>query len=258
MLPVRSLYAQDAYNDYPDANGKATSNYIEPNTQQIADIKTSVNNNGGFYIARYEAGTSITNRKSGNSSATVETIISANGTPVSKKDQTPYNFITQSQAKGLAESMYTGKSFICTLPTGAAWDRTLGWIIETENNGLDLEKLTKDSSSWGNYNNVGFEVEGAVQGATDGKTYSTVSEKPASSMLLTTGAAPTRNVSNNIFDLAGNVWEWTTEVRSSDLFLRGGSYGYSGSVIPSSSRYTGYGQGEANALIGFRPTLYVK
>ena len=264
MLPVRSLYAQDAYNDYADAQGKASSSYTEPTTepvaQQIANIKTSVNNNGGFYIARYEAGQSGTNNRQGkNTDDTAQTIITANGMPVSKANQKPYNFITQSQAKDLAESMYTGKSFTCTLPTGAAWDRTLGWIIETENNGLDLEKVTKDSSDWGNYNNnvEEYNVISTAQGATDGKNYSPVSKKPASKMMLTTGAAPTRNVSNNIFDLAGNVYEWTTEVAYSTLVYRGGSYVDTDSNNPSSIRLYSSAT-SATYPIGFRPALYVK
>ena len=100
--------------------------------------------------------------------------------------------------------MYTSESYTCTLPTGAAWDRTIDWIIETEDK--DLSKATYNSSDWGNYSNIGFEVTSAnAQGATDGKSYSSVSEKPESKMLLTTGAAPNRNVSNNIFDLAGKI-----------------------------------------------------
>ena len=265
MLPVRSLYAQDAYNDYANAKGKASSSYTEPTTelvaQQIADIKTSVNNNGGFYIARYEAGSGAqsgtNNRKSANTSDTAQTIITANGMPVCKANQKPYNFITQSQAKELAESMYTGKSFTCTLPTGAALDRTLGWIIETENK--DLSKVTYDSSDWGNYSNIEFGVEAEAQGTTNIKNYAAItdSKKPASYMLLTTGAAPDRNVSNNIFDLAGNVYEWTTEVYGSRLVVRGGNFVGTGYDFPSSFRIT-YNATDAISGIGFRPALYVK
>ena len=254
MLPVRSLYAQDAFNDYSDAKGKATSIYVD-----TVDYTESVNTNGGFYIARYEAGTNGTNRTSGNSSLTAQQIITTNGMPVSKADKKPYNFITQSQAKDLAESIYPSAthSFTCTLPTGAAWDKTISWIINTEN-GIDLSKATYNSSDWGNYNNVGFTVSTTTLGATGGNNYSVVADstKPTSGMLLTTGANITRNVSNNIFDLAGNVCEWTTEARGTFLVYRGGGYYHSGSDSPSSSRDF-YSATYTDVCIGFRSALYL-
>lgn len=258
-LVVRNLYAKDAFNDYSNAKGKATANNNDPDTQEITDIKQSVNNNGGFYIGRYEAGAPTT-RTRGNSSATVDSIVTANGVPVCKQDQTPYNYITQSQAKGLAEKMYEGKSFTCTLPTGAAWDRTLGWIITTEGNGLDLKKVTYNSSTWGNYKDVGFDIARGKYSTNSGSSYTeviTTYSKPESSVLLTTGAAPNRNVSNNIYDLAGNVCEWTTEVYPSNLLFRGGIYNEKGSSYPASLRiYISTNDYGANSL-GFRPALYL-
>ena len=42
---------------------------------------------------------------------------------------------------------------------------------------------------------------------------------------------------NNIYDLAGNCWEWTQEAYNTDgRAVRGGSYGYSGSSGPASYR----------------------
>lgn len=249
-LLVRSLYAQDTFNDYSSAKGKAKSEYAD-----TIDFKTSVNTNGGFYIGRYEAGTSVTNRTTKNKSASIETIIAENGIPVLKADQTPYTNITQNQAKGLAESIYPSKtysSFICTLPTGAAWDRIIGWIINTEN-GIDISKATYDSSDWGNYSDQSFNVISTAKGAADAKNYSVIANslKPNSSMLLTTGAAPTRNVANNISDLAGNVLEWTL-----DSLSRGGRNSGNGLLYPASVRCTDSAT-RAYVYIGFRPALYL-
>ena len=153
--------------------------------------------------------------------------------------------------------MYTNSSYTCTLPTGAAWDRTIDWLIETGNK--TLTKATYHSIDWGNYRTVEFGVESTAYGATDfGRTYTTISnsKKPEANMLLTTGAAPTRNVSNNIFDLAGNIREWTTEAIGSEFIDRGGNYNDNGhkksaswrdSIHPTDSLYS----------IGFRPALFL-
>ena len=227
-------------------------------TDGATTYANSVNTNGGFYIARYEAG-ATTARTSGNSSETVDAIKTVNGVPTSTADQTPYNYITQDQAKGLAESMYTGASFTCTLPTGAAWDRTLGWLVNTSNKSLN--GVATNSSNWGNYCDVGFSVSSTAKYSTNsGGSYAPVSgsyTKPATGVLLTTGAAPARNVSNNIFDLAGNVYEWTTEVSGSDLVIRGGNFYVSGSSGPSSIRNDGGYATDAYYDVGFRPALYL-
>ena len=262
-LVVRSLYAVDALNDYPDAeggnypdnpdhHGKVTSEWSD-----TVDYTSSVNTNGGFYIGRYEAG-APTYRSSPNTAQTSAQIISANGKPVCKANQKVYNFINQSQAKGLAESMYTSSNYTCTLPTGAAWDRTIDWLIETGDK--TLTKATYQSIVWGNYNSVDFEVEPTAYGSTDlGRNYTTISnsKKPASNMLLTTGAAPTRNVSNNIFDLAGNIREWTTEVIGAAFVDRGGNFDDSGLIKSADFRDSYNNSSDRLYSIGFRPALFL-
>ena len=64
-----------------------------------------------------------------------------------------------------------------------------------------------------------------------------------------------RDVSKNIYDLAGNCMEWTMEAYDANArVVRGGVYGY---AFPISDRLnsgpTGYGNG-----VSFRPTLYIK
>ena len=62
---------------------------------------------------------------------------------------------------------------------------------------------------------------------------------PKSSILLTTGADTSFSLMN-IYDLAGNVWEWTLEKTPSDstpCALRGGYYGNYSAERPASYRY---------------------
>ena len=61
----------------------------------------------------------------------------------------------------------------------------------------------------------------------------------------------------NIYDLAGNVWEWTSEASSFSSIVRGGFYNTDGSVSPVSARIYSYGSDTSDG-IGFRPRLYIK
>ena len=63
----------------------------------------------------------------------------------------------------------------------------------------------------------------------------------------------------NIYDFAGNEWEWTLEQTSDSdcpCANRGGGYDYSGSYKPASNR-SGNGTTRAFYDIGFHPALYV-
>ena len=61
----------------------------------------------------------------------------------------------------------------------------------------------------------------------------------------------------NIYDLAGNVEEWTSEASSSDFVYRGGSYVNDGSYISVSYR-SNHGVFYTYDFVGFRPRLYIK
>jgi len=82
---------------------------------------------------------------------------------------------------------------------------------------------------------------------------------------ITTTNAPTTSGKlesfrqKNIYDMAGNVWEWTMEKVSnnSNYILRGGSYGRNASEYPSSYRHS-YSTNTSEAGAGFRIGLYLK
>ena len=75
-------------------------------------------------------------------------------------------------------------------------------------------------------------------------------------ILLTTGATE-RNSAKNMYDVAGNCWEWTTESRSSiRRVIRGGVYEYGGSGTPAYVR--NYRSPDVSSdFFSFRPALYV-
>ena len=200
-------------------------NYTDNDTDQ-----ESVKTYGGFYIARYEAG-------DGDANGTERSWSSSNSnTVVSKKGAIVYNYISQTDSITRAESMYAGKS---KLISGAGWDRTLNWLIETK--AKTENEVFVNSSSWGNYKD---------------STGNAKTNSGSGNMNYTTGRNEAWKA-NNIYDLAGNVCDWTTEALSSDKrVIRGGCCSYGGSYDPASGR-GGDDSGYSGYSVGFRPALYL-
>ncbi|MBR1802594.1 MAG: hypothetical protein IJ777_01295 [Clostridia bacterium] len=174
----------------------------------------SVYANGGFYVGRYEAG------KASNEKA------------VCTIDQIPYTDVTVSQAQTLTNNMYNNTKFHCDLLTGSAWDRIMGYIQEGGSTSTKTEEqVIVDSKEWGNYAGSQFTITRGMYREDTDSSYHSVGERENGqyekagdkNVLLTTGAAPTRNVSKNIYDLAGNVEEWIAESQGSNVVLRGGN-----------------------------------
>ena len=190
-------YRENGYTDrFYSIEQHGFANATEYNNWKNSMLK-SVYEKGGFYIGRYEMGTQ-TRRTTATATLT---------TPEIKQGLYPYNYITCSQAQTKAKELSTqGKQ--ASLMFGIQWDLVLKFI-ETKGEKTQAE-LKTDSSTWGNYNNVSFSL---IRGKyLIGSTWNTTTTytKPASGILLTTGAT-TRNSALNIYDLAGNLREWTLE-----------------------------------------------
>ncbi len=230
--------------------------------QDVADYKSSVERNGGFYIGRYEAG-ALNYRTSGNKNATVSDIISTNGKPVCTANQIPYNNLTHGQAQGLAESMYREKEFTCTLLTGSAWDRTLGFIMEEGANKKTESQVYTNSKDWGNYEDASYTVTNTsakYKDASANQFYpiTSYSKEDSSQIIFTTGAMD-RNSAKNIYDLAGNLEEYVLQKKLAEqdiLVSRGGHFGCVG--IPVNEHVINDGTTNIYSdFNGFRPALYL-
>ena len=254
---IMQNYATKYRGSYTDEwYSEAQHGFVSPeeyNSHKNAMLK-SVYENGGFYIGRYEVGIREDINRYYETDYYTEHPIEE--TPVIQQDKYVYNWVRCSQAQELSESLAVGGK-TSSLMFGIQWDLVLAYL---EANGVSENDLKVNSGSWGNYSNEAFDITRGKYSTDYGANYTTVNgtyPKPASSVLLTTGAT-VRNSKMNIYDLAGNVWEWTLE-KSTDTndpcAFRGGSYNVNGSSYPASYRnnkITSY----SSSTIGFRPALY--
>ena len=227
---TESEYVKDF--TFPSYYGATSSNTSEETFLSGLDETLDVKKYGGFYIGRYEA-----TIPEGATSPTNTT-----GVPTCKSGRTVWTDIDYTNSKASAESMYTGdaSSVQSGLLTGKAWDRTCHWIedyIKTINTNSTL----RNSSFYGNYTNS--------QSPANTGTY-VQNQKQLS-------GANDNWKTKNIYDLAGNVWEWTYEESSSSRILRGGHCRDGGGSSPVSYRLS-YNPSNAVDSTGFRLRLYIK
>ena len=257
-----------------EGTGLTSTQYTELKQKMLK----SVYENGGFWIGRYEAGIT-TNRTSKDEEITAAPLSKA-GTV--ENAVYPYTYVTCSQAQTLASQLSTGKSYTSSLMFGVQWDLVLKHIeVKEVAKGTTLatiqSALRSDSKDWGNYIDASFTINRgkyAKYGAlTTWYNYNTalancvtlengISKKvlassSSNSILLTTGASDVCK-KMNIYDLAGNVYEWTLEYIADTKFPcanRGGIYISSGSRNPASTR-SSYSTASSNDYFGFRSSLF--
>ena len=137
----------------------------------------SVSKYGGFYIGRYEL------------SGTVTEPTEKTGKTLTKTDW--YNLYNACRSSKLQASDKVKTQMIW----GCQWDVTMNWLISS--GAKTSDEVNKDSSTWGNYNNYN---------AANNYTEGTAGYEKNAGSPQNTGSSENWKA-NNIYDLAGNVWE---------------------------------------------------
>ena len=252
------------YNDvyYPDdTNGWFTETGDTSYDMAKKKMLKSVYQNGGFWVGRYEVGIDVNKEDSrvfSNGECNIEHI--ASQTPVIKKNAYPYNWVTRTQAQTLAYNFNNSHKYNSSLLYGIQWDLMTTFICKSGK--IDNLLLLSDSTTIGNYKNNLWNINNnAAKYIEDGgMLYKNCPYKKISnsSLLLTTGADDKFSIMN-IYDVAGNVWEWTMEsnqANESFEIYRGGSFNNEGDIYFATIK-DHYRAGYKNsANIGFRITLY--
>ena len=181
----------------------------------------------GFWIARFE------------------TSVNQNGMAQSKKMQ---DVVTNVSWFDLYETEKTLKTLTTKshMIWGCQWDQVMIWLKNIRNQ-YNSEFLILDSTGYGNYADLKLIDE----------TGNIIKEEGVS--IRYKSGEVTNAVIKNIYDLAGNVFEWTMESYYTSLReARGGYCAFDGKTYPLSSRYAfrpDY-QGEYLENIGSRMTIY--
>ena len=216
----------------------------------------SVYQNGGFYVGRYEAGIG-TNRMSIESQVDGKYPVPTTA-PVTKADAYPYTYVTRTQAQNLASNVNSGTK-TSSLMFGVQWDLILAFM-HTKGN-VSNNEINENSVNLGNYRDNIWNItnKNAKYSVEDGNNYINCpyEKKQAENILLTTGSSE-KFAHMNIYDIAGNVWEYTLEntgEANRPCSLMGSYYKYNGSVTVSTRQYlvaTNYNFYD----LGFRIVIY--
>ena len=214
-----------------------SSSYGNAIANDIEEFITSVKNNHGYYIGRYEAGvvdydssvsTSNSNNKTNWTGYTGDNI-----KLVCKKEQQVWNYVTQNKASELSRDMYKSEPKVKSdLINSYAWDTAIVFIQK-----------------------CGTESNRSTYSYTLGESSTSAPQTTGTNILKATSKVDKQC---NIFDMAGNCLEWTTETFSnsdSPCVNRGGVYDDSSDYYTSSRNHT-Y-TSTANSPISFRPLLYL-
>ena len=183
----------------------------------IGEFTTTAENSHGYYIGRYEARTTEERSYSTKDELTQITV---------KPNDYVYNCVTQAQAAKLSQEMYIGKSFTSDLVNSYAWDTAIVFIQKFEDSDYSIQTASNYGQGLASNgtNNIEVQYQDEVR---------------------------------NIWDMASNCAEWTTETSSCPGYpctYRGGYF--NNSIVYTSNRDY-LSPTDSGPKFAFRPLLYL-
>ena len=225
LVKIESYYREYATRSNPDGIASNGTNGLNAIAKNLGGFVDSVRNNGGYYLARYEAsygsGSSVANYKP------LSQVSKATSFSTSKVGSL-WNNVTQIDAAKISRNMYNNDSSVgveSDLVNSYAWDTAIVFIQAMGNGNENYANKTSVNESIANTGTIGDEV-------------------------------------CNIHDMASNCREWSTEYSTytgssyaSPCVTRGGNYIYSNSY--TAGRYYDSAT-DKYSFYSFRLALYVK
>ncbi len=187
---------------------------------------------GGFYIGRYETG-----------GLSAQAVVRKFDKDIG--NQTWYTMYEKcKKIRGANMNVVTGMIF------GSQYDRTLMWIIESGNK--TKKQVIEDSEDWANAINVELKYD------EDGDGTAEKTKKANYGAIIPAGSCE-KTKANNIYDLVGNVYDWTLQGSSAEKsrIIRGGSY-YIKSTASTATSFLVGDLDKTNINGGCRAVLYIK
>lgn len=203
--------------DTEDTAENHDSSYGNSIAKNINDFIKKTNASKGYYIGRYEAGDVTATNSQHTSSGTNNPIACKTGIY-------PYNYITQPQASTLCQGMYSGGNFESDLINSYAWDTAIVFIQNFSGDTNYSRQIRLQSSL-----------------ARCGESHS----------------GTQYDVRCNIYDMAGNTYEWSTETGNygSRHFISRGAYYLRVTSYPSLRQYND--SLHSNQDTSCRPIIYL-
>ena len=199
----------------------ATSDKGNTTAKNLEEFKTKASK--GYYIGRYEARDKDATEARTNSTSDANQLVCT-------ADNYVYNWVSQPQAANLSRNMYSDSNFESDLINSYAWDTAITFLQKFDNR----ENKTETTKPYSRQNSLNTSL------ATQGTNKLSIQDKIC-----------------NIYDMASNTYEWTTEAYSYPnvpCVLRGGYYIYS-HYYTSFRMYSGTSSSGGDAA--FRPLLYL-
>ncbi len=202
-------------------NGNTTAK--ENIESEESGFRKSVKDNHGYYIGRYEArDKSATSARTSSSVETNQLVCTANNYV--------YNYITQPKAAELSRGMYSDSNFESDLMNSYAWDTAVYFLQKFDNRANKTKPYSRQNS---------------------------LNNSLASQGTNNLSDASKQDVICNVYDMASNCYECTTETYSDSnrpCAIRGGFYSSSSYYESNrSSCDTNY----SSSTLSFRSLLYM-